>query len=216
MFLHGWGGDIRSFGGAMDHFERRGRTCLTFSFPPFGASDMPPEDWNLSDYSALTLSLLDKSSFDKVILVGHSFGGRVAIDISSTAAPSRVEKLVLVDSAGLRPRRGPIYRLRRLRFRLAKKLGRPTEKYYSPDYLALPESMRGIFGRIVSRDQTEDVGKIKCPTLVFWGKRDKETPLYMCRRLIKKLGGKAIILNGGHFAYAEDHARFVAALGRFV
>ncbi len=215
MFLHGWGGDIRSFGGAMDYFERRGRTCLTLSFPPFGLSDMPPSDWNLSDYSALTLSLLDKLSLDKVILIGHSFGGRVALDIAANA-PGRTEKLVLVDSAGLKPRRGLIYRLKRLRFRMAKKLGRPTKKFYSPDYLALPESMRGIFGRIVANDQTEDISKIKCPTLVFWGNRDRETPMYMCRRFIKKFGGKAIILSGGHFAYAEDHIRFVTALGGFV
>lgn len=177
---------------------------------------MPPADWNLSDYSALTLSLLDKSVSDRVILVGHSFGGRVAIDIASGAAPERVEKLVLVDSAGIKPRRGLAYRFKRLRFRMAVKRVRPTEKYYSPDYLALSKEMRGIFGRIVAYDQTKDISKIKCPSLVFWGRHDRETPMYMCRMLIRRLGGKAIILDGGHFAYAEDHARFVAALGRFV
>ena len=213
MFLHGWGGSVRSFGGAFDWFAARGRTCLAFSVPPFGGSDMPPEDWVLRDYSAHTLALLDVFGIDRAVLVGHSFGGRVAIDIASGSDRRRAAALALVSAAGIRPRRGPAYALRRLRFLYDRKKGRDVTKYYSPDWLALPERMRGVFARIVSLDLTDRLRGIGCPTALMWGDRDTETPPYMCRMMKRRIRGSEIVkLRGGHFAYAEDHLTFVTSL----
>ena len=217
VFLHGWGCDARSFGGAMEYFSRRGRTCMTFSFPPFGGTDMPPEDWSLRDYSAFTLALLDKCAFDKVIFIGHSFGGRVAIDIASGEDKERAYALALVAAAGVRPRRGLRYALRRMAFKRDKRLGRDVTKYYSPDWLALPERMRGVFSRIVSEDLTERLNDISCPTVLFWGDGDRETPPYMCGIMARRIrGAEAIRLKGGHFAYAEDHVTFVTSLAELI
>lgn len=195
----------------MEYFSLRGKTCFSFSFPPFGASGMPPESWDLRDYSTLTLALLDKYGLGNVILIGHSFGGRVAIDIASRS--DRVTGLALVSAAGVKPRRGLLYRLRRRQFLRDKRRGLDVSKYYSSDWLALPENMRGIFSRVVSLDLTDKLGDIRCPTVLIWGKEDRETPMYMCGVMKRRIrGAEVILIKGGHFAYAEDHAAFVTAL----
>lgn len=199
----------------MNYFATGGKTCVAPDFPPFGASAMPPEDWSLADYTALTAALLDRLDIPKAIVVGHSFGGRVALDLA--ARTDKVAKLVLVDAAGLRPRRGIKYRLRRARFRLAKAVGADTEKYYSPDWRALPPSMRGVFARVVAEDLSDRLALIDCPTLVVWGDRDKDTPPYMAKRLLKGIkNSRAVMLEGGHFAYAERHYAFVRHLSDFI
>ena len=217
VFLHGWGGDVRSFAGAAEYFALRGRTCLRFAFPPFGDSDMPPNSWDLHDYTRLTLAVMDKTGIDKAIIVAHSFGARVAIDIASGADKDRAVALALTGAAGLKPRRGIKYRIKKLRFKRDKRLGRDVSGYYSPDWLALPERMRGIFSRIVSLDLTDRLRYINCPTALFWGNGDAETPMYMCRTMKRRIRGAEIIrLKGGHFAYAEDHFTFVTALAERV
>lgn len=176
---------------------------------------MPPENWSLCDYTDMTAALLDKLSINRGIIIGHSFGGRVAIDLASRYG--RAEKLVLVDAAGLKPRRGIKYRLRAARFRLAKAAGRDTEKYYSPDWRALPLAMRGVFARIVAEDLSSRLTAIDCPTLIIWGRKDKDTPPYMAKRLNKNIkNSKVVLLDGGHFAYAERHFAFVGAVGDFI
>ncbi len=215
LFLHGWGGSALSFGGAFDYFASRGRTCAALDFPPFGASDPPPPDWSLSDYVRLTAAAADALGLGRFIPIGHSFGGRVAIRLA--AETDRTEKLVLVSAAGLKPRRGLRYRLRRLAFRRDKARGRDVTKYYSPDWLAMPEYLRGVFARIVGEDLTPCLDKINCPTLIVWGRRDLETPPYMARRLKRGIKrGKLVFLEGGHFAYAENHTAFASALDSFL
>ncbi len=215
VFLHGWGGDIRSFGGAMTRLSFGGRTCAAIDFPYFGGSDQPPPDWSLRDYTVITEKAIDKLGLTDIILIGHSFGGRVAIDMA--ARTGRVKKLVLADAAGLRPRRGLRRRIAAMRFRRDKAKGRDTRKYYSADYLALPESMRGVFSRIVAEDLSDRLPLISCPTLIVWGKEDTETPPYMAKRLKKGISDSRIVwLDGGHFAYAEKPLAFESAIEEFI
>ena len=193
----------------MEYFSLRGRTCMTFSFPPFGLSDMPPENWGLNDYSAMTFTLLDKYGLGNVILIGHSFGGRVAIDMASGDSRSRIDALAATML--------PLPPISATAFLRDRRRGADVTKYYSPDWLALPERMRGVFSRIVSLDLTARLGDIVCPTALIWGVRDKETPMYMCGVMKRRIRGAEVIrMKGGHFAYAEDHLTFVTALADLV
>ena len=215
MFLHGWGGNVRSFGGAFTYFSERGNKCLTLDFPPFGNSDSPQSDWSLKDYTHLTLSVLEHFGLENVTLVGHFFGVRLAIDIASNT--NIVKRLVLVSSAGLKRKRGLIFKLKQLAFRYKKSQGKNVDKYYSPDYLAMPTDLRGVFSRIVSEDLSGRLKYVNCPTLIVWGRRDTETPPEMARRLKKKIKNSQIVwLDGGHFAYAEKHTAFVSVLDEFL
>ncbi len=215
MFLHGWGGSIASFGGAINYYSMRGYGVAALDFPPFGASPEPSECWSLRDYTSLTLSVMDSLGIEKAIIIGHSFGGRVALDIA--AKTDRAEKLVLVSAAGLKPKRGIGYKLKLRRFIRDRKKGRDVTKYYSPDYLAMPERLRGVFSRIVAEDLSDRLPLVRCPTLVVYGAFDTETPPYMAKRMYKGIKNSRIVrLEGGHFAYAERHMAFTSALDDFL
>lgn len=201
VLLHGWGGSsktIKCIAGALIDVR-----LILFDFPPFGSSAEPSDDWCLADYSDMTAECLRSLGINKASFAGHSFGGRVCIDIASRT--DMAEKLILIDAAGLRPKRTLKKVISGMRFRRDKKCGRDVTKYYSPDYLALSSGMRKVFSRIVGEDLLPRLGKITCPTLIIWGEKDTETPLYMAKKLHKKIKGSGlIVMNGGHFAYLDN------------
>ena len=88
IFLHGWGGSIDSFRGVFDVFSKKYR-CTAVDFYGFGASELP-RALNLSDYADGVRELIELYSMRDVILVGHSFGGRVAIYEAARSSNIRV------------------------------------------------------------------------------------------------------------------------------
>ena len=215
VFLHGWGGSIESFEIVAQNFANN--RCLLLDFPPFGESEEPYEVWNNDTYVQLLRHLLDELKIKTCAIVAHSFGGRVAIKFASRYN-ERVEKIILVDSAGVKPRFSLKKFVRIKRYKLAKKLGLKARDYSSPDYKKLSPLMKKTFVNIISEDLSPLLKNITCPTLIIFGKEDKETPLYMAKKLNKKIHDSALIVfeNCGHFAYLEDFYRFVAISKSFL
>ena len=130
--------------------------------------------------------------------------------------PHIVRSMVLVDSAGLKPRRGLKYYAKVGMHKLLRRLGLKGLKG-SSDFRVLSPIMRATFKNVVNYDQTPLAKKISCPTAIFWGRDDRETPPYMARRLNKYISDSSLFwLNGGHFSYIEDSAKFIAILRAFV
>ncbi|WDU83729.1 alpha/beta fold hydrolase [Caloramator sp. Dgby_cultured_2] len=90
-------------------------------FPGFGQSSLPSKAWGVGDYTDMLNKLFDKLNIEKASLIGHSFGGRVSI-MFSALYPEKVEKVVLVDSAGIIPKRTLKYYFKVYKFKLFKKL----------------------------------------------------------------------------------------------
>ena len=185
----------------------------------YGFGDTPHGDKPLTvcDYAQGVIKLLDNLNIDKVDVVGHSFGGRVAIYLSAVY-PDRVNKLVLCDSAGLKPRRNLRYYFKVFIYKLRKFLGLNIEKYGSSDYKALSGVMKKTFVNVVNFDQKTQLSCIFCPTLIIWGGKDKTTPLYMAHKLNKKIKNSElfVIEKGGHFAYADNLDLFSVKLKAFL
>ena len=113
LVLHGWGAKIE----AVDPIIRALAPQLTVyavDLPGFGETGLPPEPWGVTDYADWTRSLMDELGLERPSIVGHSNGGRIAIHLASHH-PERVDKLILVDAAGIRPKRG---------FRYYRRVGR--------------------------------------------------------------------------------------------
>ena len=124
--------------------------------------------------------------------------------------------LVLVDSAGLKPRRKPTYYVKITIHKLMKKLGMKGLKG-SNDYRVLSLIMKETFKKVVSYDQSYLLKDISVPTAIFWGKKDKDTPLYMAKKLSKNIKDSSLfLLDGGHYAYVDDLEKFVSILTAFV
>jgi len=214
VFLHGWGTDMSAFAGAVRAMKNAGKNVLALDFPGFGKSDKPPSDWGVYDYAACTDELITSLGIKRAVLVGHSFGGRICLILS---ARSYAEKLVLVSAAGLKPRFNLIKWFKIRWYKLKKRLGIAYPKGGSGDYRALDKSMRSVFVRVVNTHLDKTLDSVSQPTLIVWGKSDKETPLYMAKRFRRKIRDSALILlGGGHFAYAYRSEKFHAVLRAFV
>lgn len=215
VFLHGWGGDSSAFSLSADMFARAGYGVITPDFSGFGDNPEPTEPRGVPEYAADILSLMDREGVAKAVFVGHSFGGRVALEIAAKHR-ERVVGLALVDAAGLKPRRKPSYYFRVALHKLSVKLG-GKGLAGSSDYRVLSPVMKECFKRIVGYDQTPLLPLVGCPTAIFWGRGDRDTPFYMAKKFRKGIKDSHIFtLDGGHFAYLEDSAHFLPVLRAFV
>lgn len=184
-------------------------------FPPFGKSDQPHKNWDLNSYARLVTEVLSYFSIKETNVIGHSFGGRVGIVLASQT--NTVKRLVLISSAGIKPRRNIFYHIKRLAYYRAKAKGRPLEKYYSADYKAMPDELKGVFSRIVCEDLSEKLKKIFCPVLVFSGNRDKETPMYMAKKINKIIPNSRLVrLNGDHFVFLREKLLIANEIDNFL
>ena len=105
--------------------------------PGFGESQEPPEAWDVSGYVQFVIDFLKEYSADKVMFLGHSFGGRVIIKMCSrTDLPFTVSKVILVDSAGILPPKSNKKSLRTRYYKLGKAvLSTGIMKKLAPDAL---------------------------------------------------------------------------------
>ena len=100
LLLHGWGCDGSIFHVFEEELKKHA-SLLMVDFPGHGQSAEPPEPWGVPEYAEQTYQLLETLKIAKVHIIAHSFGGRVAIWLSSHH-PERVDKMVLTGGAGLR------------------------------------------------------------------------------------------------------------------
>lgn len=216
ILLHGWGGSHISFLGVYNYLAALNKNVIVIDFPSFGESETPPADWGIYEFSNCVQKLLEELSIEKVVVVGHSFGGRVGILLA--AKTTLVEKLVLVDSAGLKPRRSLKYYLKVLKYKIAKRRNKNLSSFGSDDYKALSDGQKEIFVRVVNQHLDKYVPAISCPTLIVWGKLDKDTPIYMAKKLNKKIkdSGLVVLENSGHYSYVEQFGDFCKILKVFI
>ena len=206
LLLHGWGQNIAMMKPLGDNLCDRFRVTI-IDFPGFGESDEPSSAWTITDYANMLEKLVVELKIKKPIIMGHSFGGRVAIRYS---ANNPIEKLVLFGSPCIR-------REQELSFsvKLLKKLktlpglnafGEYMKKYIgSRDYKAASPIMRKILVNVVNEDLSEYAKKIEEPTLLIWGEMDTEALVEDARELEKiMMDAGLIILPGTHYAYLEN------------
>ena len=214
LFLHGWGAGSQSFFPLYPKFSKF--RCLCLDFPPFGNSAEPSKSWDLNEYVKMVYALLKYLKIKKVKIISHSFGGRVAILLASNY--NVVERLVLVDTAGIKPRKSLAVRIKIFKYKLFKKMGIPQKNSGSQDYKLLSENMKKTFVITVNQFLENDCKKISCKTLIVFGKKDKETPVYMAKKLNKLIKNSELVLleNAGHYSYLDKFNEFVLIAKKFL
>lgn len=98
--------------------------------------------------------------------------------------------------------------------------GRETlvQKFGSADYKALTPEMRKTFVKIISQDLTDELPRIKAPTLLYWGAEDTETPLWMGKMMEERIPDAGLVVQegAGHFAYLEHNQAFLRIAKNFL
>lgn len=241
VFLHGWGGTWQSWTPIINSLQSMFKskyTIYALDLPGFGLSPLP-RAYSLADYveevrGFIQKEILGPARMTKVVLIGHSFGGQVAIKFGLTN-PELVSGLVLVDAAGVRNNSASVLahaKIARfgknilLKSPLAGHIGELRKKYYrllgmsDRDYLATPDEgfLKETLGVILRDDLSRQFSKIKSPTLIFWGEKDEPCPVEWARILNREIeGSKLVVVPGaGHFSYLDDPDGFISNLHQFV
>jgi len=140
-------------------------------------------------------------------------------------------KLVLTDSAGLKPKRGPGYYLRVYSYKAAKKvmslpglrrwrhkaLDLWLKRNPSTDYAQAKGIMRTVFVKVVNEDLAPLLPLINKPTLLLWGEKDTATPLIDGQKMEKLIpdAGLVVFKGAGHYPFLEQPAYFYRVLESF-
>lgn len=202
---HGWG---QSGTALLPLAESLGAFAFSsvVDFPGFGNSPPPPDSWGTADYADAMAEWLRKEPGRRRIWVGHSFGGRVGIQLA-VRHPGLLDGLVLVASAGIPRRRSLSDKLRvslrrnlfkagKLFFKEGPRLDRLRARLGSSDYRNAGP-LRRILTKVVNEDLTQTAALLKCPVLLVYGDKDSETPPEIGERFNQIIpGSKLVVLHG--------------------
>ena len=229
VLLHGWGTSSQSLAPLSGALATTFRV-LAVDLPGFGWSQPPPSAWGTQEYAGHILRLMQETGIDRAALVGHSFGGRIAIALAA-AEPRRVSRLALVASAGVRPPRGAGYYLRVATAKLVKGVfslpgwgatgQRLIAKWFarvgSRDYRTAG-AMRPTLVKVVNEDLTPLLPAIQAPTLILWGDQEQEVPRSAMETMAARIPRSRLVVfaGAGHFPFQDAPEEFGRALREFL
>lgn len=232
LILHGWMACINAMSPIWQYFKNT-KKVVVLDFPGQGGkSGTLIEAWGVPEYSEMVREFIEKLQLGKVDVIGHSFGGRVAIYLASEYS-ELFNKIVLTDSAGLKKKISLKKWLKIKTFKCGKfflkclyknekfeeKLAKLRKKFGSSDYSALSSDvMRGTFNKVISLDLEDRLSKIKSPTLLIWGENDEDTPVYMGKKMEKLIpdAGLVVLKNSGHFSYLDSPKEYNLIVENFL
>ena len=213
VLLHGWGQNIQMMDFIGQGLKDVHVTIL--DFPGFGESEEPTSSMNVSGYAFWLYSLLQLLNIENPVLIGHSFGGRVAIKY---AAHFPVEKVVLLATPCIRHRHKP--NMKERLYKVVKKtpFGEIVRKKVgSPDYNNATPIMRETLVKVVNEDLLEDAKNISAPTLIFAGSNDTAVSIEDAYTQAEAMQDAAVIeQQGTHYAYLENINQTVAIINEFL
>lgn len=232
VLLHGWGSNIKLFSNLIDLLSKK-YTVVAMDMPGFGESQEPPSAWCVDDYVDFVIKFLADYDAKQVMLLGHSFGGRVIIKLNSRKdLPFTVSKVILVDSAGILPPKSNKKSWRTRKYKMGKAflstkimrkiapdaLEKLRVKYGSADYVAASPLMRQVLVKVVNEDLEPLLPNIKCPTLLIWGVNDTATPLSDGEKMEKLIpdAGLVKLENAGHYSFLEQQFLFNRVMCSFM
>lgn len=216
--MHGYLSNGNSFYNQIKFFERNYQVFYP-DFKGFGNNLGMQYPYSLDDYVIDLNEYMYKEGIVCPHVVAHSFGGRVALKMASQN-PKIFDKLVLTGCAGLKPKSTLKKTTKKLVFNMLKKIIKKERLrcFYSSDYLALDPIMRQSFIKIVSEHLDHCLEKIENQTLLIFGNKDNETPLYMAKKLNAGIKNSKLIIfeKAGHFCFLDKPIKFNTEVKEFL
>lgn len=218
MFLHGYLADKNSFYYQTQFF---GRYFDVFApdFKGFGQNKGMEYPYSLSDYVNDLKEYMYKNGIVYPHVIAHSFGARVAIK-TTTENQGVFDRLVLTGAAGLKPKTTLQKSIKKGAFNVLKTFIKreKLQAFYSKEYLSLDPVMKQSFIKIVGETLDERLPLIKNPTLIVFGKNDRETPVYMAKRFNERIAGSKLLVfeNAGHFCFIDKPIKFNTEVKEFL
>lgn len=229
VILHGWASKIKNWQPVIEEFEKQGFRVFLPRLPGFGKK-MPEKIFGLNDYIKWLKNYLEERNLEKPVILGHSFGGRVAIKFASEYANS-LSCLGLIASSGIRhPSFAKFF------YYLLAKVGKlifviPIISFFKrparwlfytligeKDYYQANWWQKETLKKILKEDLSKNLGGIKAPTLILWGKKDRVTPVedaYLLNREIRN-SKLSILPDASHLLPFEEKKWLVEQVTGFL
>ncbi|KKS45570.1 MAG: hypothetical protein UV09_C0034G0009 [Candidatus Gottesmanbacteria bacterium GW2011_GWA2_42_18] len=200
VILHGWNLSAAKFIPLSRELKKLGYRIYVPDLPGFGKNQKVEKPLNLSDYAIFVEAYLKKHKISKAVIIGHSFGGRIALKMAA-AKNGNLVALVLTGTPGFLP----LPKIKVLFFMLLAKIGglffslpiinrldRIMRKILyrtagASDFYHTKENMRQTFKNIVREELSPYLKKINTPTLLLWGRDDGIVPLSVAFRMSKTI-----------------------------
>lgn len=230
ILMHGWGCEASTLA-SIQRVAAQSHRVYNFDLPGFGKSAEPPASWGVYDYADWLRKAIEALGIVRPSLLGHSYGGRIAI-VYASEHPAEVDKVILVDAAGIKPRRSLKYYFKVYTFKASKLLARifmgktraqkwveaQRAKRGSADYRQASPAMRQIMSRSINQDLTARLPLIKAPTLLIWGENDTATPMRDARIMEKRIPDAGLVSfpGCGHYSFLDNPVQFAAVFRSFL
>jgi pimeloyl-ACP methyl ester carboxylesterase len=230
LLLHGWGANLTLVAPLAEALIKHGYRCYALDMPGFGESDEPPQAWTVFDYANFIIKYLDYHQLQQVYLFGHSFGGRLGLILGAEHS-NRIIKMALSDAAGIREKTPLLLNIRLNTYKairdtlntiglksFAENLRqRYNKRYGSSDFQAVSGVMRQTFVNVVNQDLLDYAARVKVSTILFWGDKDQDTPLWMGQKLEQTIPDAGLVIHkgAGHYAYLDKLADTVRVMDYF-
>lgn len=218
ILLHGWLASLETMKPLANSLKEN-FTVYNIDIIGFGKSQLPDKPYSTNDFGNFLQKLLQKLNIENPILIGHSNGGRMIIN-SVGRKLVKAKKIILIDSAGIKPKRKPNYYIKVYTFKLCKNIlkvlpntkgiqnarEKLIKKFSSEDYKNSPEVLRKTMSIILNEDQKENLKNIDAPTLLIWGECDTATPISDAKIMEKLIPDAGLVSypNSGHYSYIEN------------
>ena len=231
LILHGWPSSSNSWLEVQEILAQQGFQVICPDFPGFGASEVPANSWDLDDYLAWTVAFTDFLKLKEFTVLGHSFGGRVAIKLS-VKYPTKVKSLILCGAAGIKPeltfKQKMIIKVAQagnvlFSYKLLAEFKNAARRFFylflpHKDYIKANTAMKETMRKIIAEDLISLLSKIKARTLLVWGEKDKMVPLKYGHIFKEKISDSElkIILNAGHSPHKQAAATVAEIILKFL
>lgn len=220
LILHGWGTNMNVYKSIINYLTPH-RRVISYDIPGFGESSAPSIAFSTDDYADLALCVLEKLGVNKVTLIGHSHGGRTILNLASRGNIGvEIEKIILIDSAGIVPKKTFIQKMRVKKYKAGKAilsfapikklfpnaLDKYKAKHGSADYKAVSGTVRDSLVKVVNDDYKQRMKDIKPSTLLIWGTNDDATPLSDGEYMEKNIpdAGLVKVEGGSHYSFLDN------------
>ncbi len=209
LFLHGWGSNKeimkQAFGKTFSQYQH-----LYLDLPGFGHSSIH-DVITTGTYSDIVSVFLKALHVKPLIIVGHSYGGKVATLLQP-------EVLVLLSSAGIVPPKSLKVKLKIALFKLLKPFApRSFYRFFATkDVEGMSQTMYEIIKRVVNEDFSVQFLTCKAKTFLFWGKEDSAMPLFCGEKMHSLIKGSHFYpMEGDHFFFMNQAKQIEKTLGEF-
>ncbi len=228
ILLHGWLASLDTMKPLQRHLEKYFKV-YNVDIIGFGKSDLPDNPLNTDDFGDFLSNFINILKIESPILIGHSNGGRIIINYAGRNL-GKINKIVLIDSAGIKPKRSAGYYVKVYSFKTVKNIvkvfpkkfasvrEKALNKFGSSDYKDSPEVLRKTMSIILNEDQRKIMPNINVPTLLIWGDNDTATPLSDAKQMEKLIpnSGIALLEGASHFSYLDKLGQCLVILDEFL